>query len=230
MDNLPFFRLLNRINAVLLLFLLLAGLALVAFIFIEMNPPKTTGGVVVNETTEEPSVDIPEPRLVLGAIRDIQGHNVQYVALETERSGGKFSSGYSGGETRNILFLAGDEWVTRWLFPNHQNFVEDISVLQDSPCCDQKSKAVAILYETKPTDTNNNGMLDRNDLSQLSLSKPDGSNHSVIAENIERILQHRVQDNGKTLLVLTQNGSTVSLAQYSLQTFQLTQQRTLLEL
>lgn len=229
MDNLPFFRLLNRINAVLLFFLLLAAIALVAFIFIQMNPPENNSGVVVNESSEESQPDLPEPELELSVIRDVAGKNVKYLTLETERRGGKFSSGYSGGETRNVLFLIGDDMVTRWLYPDHQNLIENISVLKDRECCNDESKAVAILFVTKPVDSNQNGMLDSSDLSQLSLSKPDGSGLTIISEGIENILQHRVLDDGKILMVLTQNGNTLSLAKYSLVTFTLIQQRTLLD-
>ena len=228
MDEIKIFRVLNRINSIIFLLVLLSGLALIFLISFETSSWNNRGSVEVAENPADKNSAM--INLILGNINKICGHDAQYIELRSKRNGGKFSSGYSGGETRNVLFLVGKELQTKWLFPDHKNLVQRVAPLKLGRDCKKQEEVLSIYYELVTQDTNKDGVLNSDDLSVLALTRPDGTNYVVIDSGVQSVIDKSVIDKGKTLMLLTQKEGMVQLKKYSIETFELISSKTILDI
>jgi len=226
MEKNRFFLWINRINALLFLAGLIGVLVLIVVTSIGSNARVNRRTVAVSENPNE--TETAKIELVLDNVEEIEGHNAQYVVLSSKRQGGKFSSGYKGGEKRNVLFLVGDTLETRWLFPDHANFISRMTRMDWEQ--EETKKTVVFYYEIINEDTNKNGEFDENDLSSLALSRPDGSGLTVVEKGVRSVIDWKLSDEGKTLLLLFQKEGEVYLKKFDVGNFEPVSSKVILQI
>ena len=111
MDNNKFFLIINRINAVLLLILLIVGLLFLSFAYNEITN-NTRRSVI-----EIPSLDNDHAKEIieLSDIEDVSGQKQQIIKVYSKK-GGELKSGSYSRTYRNILFITPDSIKPKWLF------------------------------------------------------------------------------------------------------------------
>lgn len=212
-----FFVVINRINSVLLLviFLLAAG-GIILTVFMESKWIK-------NRTIEVKDISMQgkmeKIKLRLGHIEQVYGTPVQLVRLETEPKGGKLSSGYYPEVTRNIMFLTKELKEARWLFPKHHFLIKTVDKLCENRECSEKCPTLAIYYEIIKEDTNGDGKLTENDNAVVALSRVDGSDYVELGLGLQRIIGHKIINQGTEVAVLGEKDGKVLYMTYSLRDF-----------
>jgi len=227
MEETKFFGVIARVNAVLFLILLIAGVGLMLFLSFRASSWTQTGAVQIAEDPEDKSS--PKIELVLGSVNELEGHEEQYVVLRSKFDGGKFTSGGRGGEKRNVLFISSDKLEPRWLFANHKNIIHSISPLKKYDSESKNAEVIAIFYEFTDEDTNRSESLDTDDLSNIALTRPDGSGFSIVERDITSIIDRTLSDDGSNLAILLQKKKFVYLNNYDPKTFELKSSSRILE-
>lgn len=226
MEQSKIFRIINRINSVLLLVLLAGGCILIILGIVLSNRWQDRRAVeVVQDDAGEEQKKI---ELILGNIDNVPGFETQYVKLRSRASGGKFSKYSGGGETRNVLFFTGNELNTHWLYQNHTFIINEFFILHGY--IKDKEKALAIYIESIKSDSNGNNRLDHNDLITISLTDPHGQRYTEIDNEVQSVIDTNIVEDGRFLILLLQKDNKVHLKQYSLSTFEMVSQKVINEI
>ncbi len=226
MEDSKLFRFVNRANSIVFLVLLCTGLALTIYFAIQSNAWQDRRAVNI---AEDPSdQDSPKVNLVLGRINEVTGHDSRYVLLSS-KSEGKLSSSYYSGKTRNILFVSGDDFDTKWIFPDHKRLVNQVVPLRMER---HKTElpVIAIYYQYLEEDFNSDGKLDDDDLSKVALSLPNGDKFTVLEKDIKSVVDYSVSKDGNSISLLLQKDNDVYLGEYDLQSFQLINSKVILSI
>lgn len=165
----------------------------------------------------------------MGKVNEVEGHDGQYIELRSKHTGGKFSSGYRGGETRNVLFLTGRELDPTWLFDNHLNYIRKVTPVKKYRTDDKTSEVVAMYYEYVTVDTNKNGSLDMDDLLIIAVSNPDGTGFLVLEDSVSSVIDMTLSKDASNLVVLFQQNGQVVLNNYDPKTFDIKSSSEILE-
>jgi len=189
------FRYLWRTNAVLI-FLSTAGVCLVA------------GGVMLSEVgcnarrrkaadAAPPVVANTAERLYLGPMKTVEGSRVlRGELLAPRKEFGIGSGGYSGSETRNILYLDIDSTEARWLLPDSSGIIADEATVWSEAQEASTRQQVANLALVKPKSP---------DLQlaegALLIFDPAGRHVITVADGV-RALNHASLVDNDTILVL----------------------------
>jgi hypothetical protein len=227
MEESKVFQVINRVNAILFLILLLAGIGMVLFFTIQANNWSNKRAVQVTENPGDKNS--PQIELILDSVNELAGHETQYVELRSKFRGGKFSSGYSGGEIRNVLFIGGEDINPSWLFEKHTRYIKQITPLEKYDFEDNPSQAINIYYEFVEEDSNNNQMLDGDDLFSIALTNPDGSGFLALETGVSSVIDRKLTENGNSLTILFQKEGVVYLKRYDARTFELKSSTQVLE-
>lgn len=219
MDESKVFRVINRLNAILFLILLLGGVGLVLFFSIQANNFSTRGTVEVPSDPKDKHS--PKVELVLGSVHGVHGHETQYVELKSRSRGGKFSSGYNRGTTKNVLFFVGKEGRTNWLFAKHTQLIRRVLPMNKYDSKEEKSETITIFYEIVENDSNDNQKLDDGDLFSIALTKPDGTNYVVLETGISSVVDTTLSKDGSNFAVILQKEGWVYLKNYNPKTLAL---------
>jgi hypothetical protein len=215
MDRL--FTIIARINSALLLLILLgAGVAL-AWTVAESSRWHRRGAVTVTETAADSHHSV---MLNFGELETITGTNTQMMRLTASEKSTKFSSGGGGSETRNILFLIGNEKAARWLFKDHKNLILVASQLRKESSDSREQPTKALYFEYVANDTNKDGELSSEDHSNVALANPSGTGFWVVLQDVSRVFSHQLVDQ-TYLSVVYQKGTTVKHSRFSLPSFKL---------
>lgn len=212
-----FFTYIRRINSLLLF----GGLVAVALFFvwaIGSGLERNNRDIV---TTVNQAGSAEELHFHLDDIKDIPGINTQMLKL----TAGKTKSGlaYSGYErdTRNILFLSGDDKAARWLFPDQDHVIHTAAQLQakdeDKKTADADKVTVALYYLYSDKDTNGDGEITKDDKASLGLSKADGEGFTAVLAGIDRVYSVSLTE-GQAISVLYRVGKSLRHARYSVET------------
>ncbi|PXX44891.1 hypothetical protein [Undibacterium pigrum] len=207
----------SRINSVLLLLILLVGLVSLIWMNVNNNAWQRRGAV------EVPAADAGSAQSVmlsLGSLEDIPGTDVQMGRLLAQEKSGKFSSGHygSGEGARNLLFLSGKDKQARWLFKEHKNRILDVTQLSEQgtdTCKADKNcvtRALYIEFVTEAAQTRQGNS--RTTLSNIGLSKVDGTGLTVLLEEVGSVLSYRMED-ADHLSVLYQKSAEIRQARIS---------------
>lgn len=210
MESNKFFMTVARVNSLLFLAILVATLVGILFIVADFSESRNGNIVEVSEDPEDSSSKKVE--LVLRHINEVEGTATKYVHLESRSGGGKFSKRY-GGDTRNILFIDESD-KTRWLLENHQSVV--IRHHELKTVSDTQEQVISHLYYVVSQDTDMSGSLDRDDLIQVSLSRPDGSEYGVVLENITSVIDYKISGDLSLVSILAQQEGKVFLFSISI--------------
>ena len=213
MDNNRLFLWVGRVNSILFLLLLLAGLLLSAIALFESSRWSERRAV---DVVNEPGKTVEKERFSLSGIHHICGHDAKYVELQTERSSGGFSSGYSGGQTRNIIFFIGSNREAHWLFQTNQYLIDSISVIPASYSGCEDATASVIYYDVVKQDNNGDGKLSDEDSHTLAISDPYGRDYQELVSGATRVLDFEFDEGKKQINLLLQLGNEIVLRDYAL--------------
>jgi len=161
-----------------------------------------------------------ELRFHLDEVEDISGTNTQMLKLTASKTKpGLVYSDYEK-DTRNILFLTGDEdeKAGRWLFPHQNNVIRDVTQLasqdenEKSPT--MKKFVKALFFEYSEKDTSGDGEITRYDRASLGLSKANGEGFVAALKDIDHLYSVSMQGD-KTISILYRTGKSLRQARYS---------------
>jgi len=209
------FVIIGRINSVLLLLVLIGAGISIFLLSWSSNRWQDRGAIEVpgNASTSKPPV-----LLRFGRIENITGANTQMMLLSAERTSEGFSSGGYGSETRNVLFLTGNEKTARWLFPKQSNLILVTAQLREVSKDHKDNPTNALYFEYVTEDTNGDGKLSAQDHSHVALSKSDGLGFVEVLQGVSRVLSYEMLGD-KHLSVVYQTGKTVRHAKFSVLSF-----------
>jgi hypothetical protein len=220
MDNRNFFRVLWRINAVLIF---CAAIWLIGkSVYDEFYRPYRYSGSTANAITvlrDEQGKVLTEEKWQYGVPEQVKGTTTVLVPLHLLRESKDGSS--SRYSMRNILFTDAALSVGQWLFADNQHEILDRRVLEHA----DNGQALAILYivtnaasatEEPVQDTKNS----------IYLSRPDGSDLKQVMEGMNRRLSEVVIDEDQVVIYYIQNGQ-VHSAKIDLANFEAIEDTTL---
>ena len=127
MEDNKFFKRAGRINSVLYLLLLVLSICFVIYGFVSSNNWRTHNTV---EITENSNSDEQIENLRLSDISTVCGKDIQYIKLNSAPQTKGFSSGGYGNMTRNIVFFAGSDMNSHWLFDTNSYLIDEINQIQ----------------------------------------------------------------------------------------------------
>ncbi|UCG79260.1 MAG: hypothetical protein JSV21_05400 [Nitrospirota bacterium] len=227
MEQSKLFRTIGRINSILFL-IILVGLAIM-FIVISFQATGRRGDRNVTVTAKG-GEETEKVEMVLGNLVEMNGHEVHYVELSTRWRKASYSSGYSGGQIRNVLFFVGPEMETHWLFDNNDNLIFTISKLNRDIERGNSKITEALFFRVIKEDTDGDGNLTPEDNSTLALTRPDGTGYREIETEVISLIDSKVNDSGRELILLLQKADKVYLKKYSLKTFDIITEKQLTEI
>lgn len=215
-----FFRVVSNINQLLFLLVLLGAALLMVWGAFESNNWRTRNAVPLAETGAEKA---PVVSFRFSTLKAINGTNVQLMELKTESGHARLSSGSSyEDQTRNLLFLSGDEKNPHWLFNDHKNLIVETEQLTEKTYKDESRQTRAIYIEFIDTDTNNDRLFSIDDKRNVALIKPDGQGMLVVLQNVDKVFSNNLPD-AEHLSVIYQRDGQVKHASFSLADFSLLQ-------
>jgi len=220
MDNIKFFRILWRFNAIIIA---MASLALIAVSIIMFYESKTrmssqSGSVYFYDSEQTDKI---EEEWLFGEVTKIyKTSNAFAIPLE-------FTQHFSRKKTasiRNYLFVDGYTQSTAWLFP-HNNFV--VSRLQyvlkdgvNDHYFSNEDLIIALYFVVYKADTNKDKALKTNDEASIVLAKPDGTGYTEIEKNVGKIIKVDVINDGSHLVLFYYKGlKEFYVSKYSLDEF-----------
>ena len=193
--------------------LLILIIGLVLYIFNETKIWFAPNEVEVKQTSTSKTYVDPEETLRLGTITKLNGNNIQYLRLNAIKQ----KRGYQKN-TRNIVFFEGDDMKSHWLFETNNNKIEIIDHLQKSEDELEQRETIALYYQLRNEDTDNNGKIDKNDTLKIALTSPNGHDYTEITKGMTSVLDHSIDEDALVLTLLTQVEDTLIMTKYSLQT------------
>ncbi len=213
MEHNRFFLWTARINSVLFLLLLLISIVLVTLTLFESSNWRGRNAVELIDA----GADTEEAEdFRLGDLTNVCGRDVQYVTLESYTPSKGFSSGGYSSSIRNLVFFAGQQMQSHWLFDTDKYLISEIHQLKTESGDCKGQDTVAIYYEIRKDDTNGDGKLDDTDNLTIALTSPDGTNYLEIDTNVTSVLDYSVKSEQSILTMLLQNGGNILMKKYSL--------------
>lgn len=212
-----FFTYIRRIN-VLLVFAGLVALSLLILRGIGSSTEQNKQEVV---TTSSATGSKEELRFYLDELKDIPGTHTQMLKLTASKTKpGLVYSGYER-DTRNILFLSGDEKSARWLFPDQNHVIHTSTQLQaqdeDKKTTGADKVTVALYYLYSNKDTTGDGEITKDDKASLGLSKANGEGFTTVLAGIDRVYSVSLAGD-HSISVLYRIGKNLQHARYSVVT------------
>ncbi len=202
MDEHPFFKLLKRFNLILLALLLL-GL-FVGMVYGLVSSLDLTGERSTNKSSKLSDSPATADELADFHLSGLTSVNpeVQYIRLISDGSSKRISSAsYGSGATHNLLFLVGPKLQSHWLLERDDYQLETVDLLKTS---DKDKKVVAIYYQVRNEDADNNQQIDHKDPLAIALSTPTGEGYQELDKGLTAVIDHQVNTNATELTLLVQ--------------------------
>lgn len=229
-DSHPFFRFVWRINALLIL-----GVAVVVGAFVAYETARQAlrsrsvyrapaGGLETPlPTAERPPTAPPQEVLHVGQFTRADGP-IFHAPLYAGRPGDAYksiSSMKGGGERiRNIMIFDSRTGAVTQLFPDDKGRILDEEVVSRRRGEGLQNGTLARVYAYATEDTNGDGRLDSGDRHRIVVTKPDGSNPVVIAENVDRYGAASADRAGDTILAyFLRRGPELTYGEFDLDAF-----------
>lgn len=153
-------------------------------------------------------------------VKDIPGADTQMLKLTASKTRSGIYSGYEH-DTRNILFLAGDDKAARWLFPDQSRVIHTAIQLQaqdiDNKTNTTNIVTVALYYVYSEKDTTGDGEITQSDKSSLGLSRANGEDFATVLTGIDRVYSVSLAK-PYAISVIYRTGRNLRHAQYSVET------------
>jgi len=151
-------------------------------------------------------------------------------AMKADKSVFQISSSYAyrprSDSTINYLFIDIESTEKRWLFSNNKQLVvSNIEVggpnrddYHFNQIATDKTKTKAIIFETINTDTSNDGLLNLEDKTTISITTPTGKRYTELVKGIDRIVGAPVLSKKHVIIIYQKNGRGYTM-QVSLEDF-----------
>ena len=211
-----FFTFINRLNSLIIFGVLFALAALVLWgLGSSYEHDKSD---VVTRASAPASKETLDYRLV--EFTDIPGANAQMLKLAASKAKAGIDYSSYKSDTRNILFLSGDEKTGHWLFPNQDNIIHTAAPLITGAQEEQSGKnkitqALYFVYGDK--DTTGDGEITQADRSKIGLSKSNGEGFTTVLSNIDQVYSVSLIG-GRSISILYRIGKSLRQARYSVGT------------
>lgn len=212
METNRFFLWVTRLNAILILLFLLGAIAVSLFALLESLRWDNRSAV---EVVKEEDKSAPQEELRLGSIDSVCGHDAKYIELQTQRKGGSYSSGSSGGQTRNVIFFTGGNSQAHWLFDSNRYLINNVRVIPYSYADCDDNDAVLLYYDIIKHDSNNDGKLSADDQHTIAISDPYGRRYKELVTDADRVLDYELTSSNSQLSLLLQKGKQIVLRDYA---------------
>ena len=198
-----------RINGVLLLFAVAAGIILLIWglaqtFFYSANEHKDAAVVDVNQGTHQ------KEYLNLGGSTKMTGLSVVRIPLYSDTSYRSFSSESSGGRTRNYLFIDFSSLSSKWLFDGFQRLILNEHDLYAS-LNNTGTNIVGSIYEVVASDTNGDGKVTEDDQVIAFWGTPNGKDVVEVVSSAKRILSVEQVTDAEVLIIYQQEKSTMAM-------------------
>ncbi|MFW5427277.1 MAG: hypothetical protein ACKE8G_06765 [Methylophagaceae bacterium] len=201
-----------KINGVIILIAGIATIFIVGFSAYEMflrypsNPPEE----IINLAEDPEGIE----KWTLNRGEPIQGTNTLMLSLTSENDEvesdtfNMFSdSRYSSSIAKNILFLDMSNNQSIWLFNSTSQLILLSEQFPYGYQTYEKNPVTKILFHhVVNKDSNNDGVLNYQDSASLAITKPDGTDYTVIIEEFERIIARNMVGENQVMIVFQNNG------------------------
>ena len=212
MENNRLFLYINRLNSILFLLILISTLAFLAYAFAELNRQPNERAVEI-EPPGEPSGK--REVIELSEVEAVYGHDYQTIMAYSRNDGLLGSGGYSR-TVRNLLFLDPQGSNPRWLMATNDQVITELNQLWHEDANHDYVTDYHYFYIVS-TDSNGDGRLSDEDRIDVYISSPSGTEVSLLARGLERVINHQYDEGRRTLSLLAQVGSTIVYRTYSLE-------------
>lgn len=154
----------------------------------------------------------------LDELTDIRGTDTQMLKLTGSKTkAGLVYSDYQS-DTRNVLFLNGDENAAHWLFPTQNNVIHAIGQLyekvEDKSTSGKETNAKALYFKYSDKDTTGDGEITQYDKSNLGLSRASGEGFVRVLSGIDHLYWVSMRGE-ETISVLYRTGKSLRHVRYS---------------
>lgn len=214
MDTL--FTYIRRFNS-LLLFAGLISLTLLVLWVIVSSTEWADRDVV---TTATASGTQEELRFRLEDFKDIPGTHTQMLKLTASKANAGIDYSSYKSDTRNILFLTGDEKAGRWLFDSQDNIIHSAAQLttaSDEEDSGKNKTTQALYFVYGDQDTTGDGEITQGDRSKIGLSKANGEGFTTVLSDIDHVYAVSLIGN-RSISILYRIGKSLRQARYSVET------------
>lgn len=214
MEENRFFRIIWRINSITILIFLLLIIGFVAFNFIKEVFDRKKPPVITNIAVDPQG----QEKWTLGRPQEIEGTNFIYIPLVSEKKeisvqqpvlASKAFNSYDHGyfsPSRNLLFINEKTREMKWLFNDNTQMIVQIEMLSILKRYDKDRKIDAIVYQIIRKDTNGDNRLTSDDLIDIAISLPDGSQYKEVLQSVERVLGATSLGDGEILILYQYKG------------------------
>ncbi|MFY8274166.1 hypothetical protein AAEU32_08575 [Pseudoalteromonas sp. SSDWG2] len=217
MENNRFFKLVWRVNGLIIL-----GSSLIIFAFIlfqlisdALRPSYNTPPPTVENLADDP---LGKEKWVIGNPMYLEGSDYVLLPLVSENkeveefkrgsfgssSMNMFGGGYYSDPSKNILFLNTKDNTSFWLFKGVNRLIQDITLLPRDYESDAPTQA--IFYQVIVKDTNKDNKLSKEDASSLFISEPNGDNYQLVLEAYDRIVSRALVDENRLIIIYQYQG------------------------
>jgi hypothetical protein len=211
MDRL--FAVIAKINSVLLLIGLLGLCGVIAYSSWGSHQFSQRGEIAVAAADNNSKTAV---LLQLEPIESIAGTDTEMLKLSARSNPPGFSSGPGYvSETRNALFLSGQDKKARWLFPTQSNVILVAAQLRQKVGESDRGPTQALYVEYVSQDTDGDGRLSAKDHSNVALTLPNGTGMADVLKGVSRVLSYELVGD-KQLSVVYQVGNVIRHARISL--------------
>lgn len=138
------------------------------------------------------------------------GLSVVRMPLYSDASYRSFSSGTSGGRTRNYLFIDYSSMSSKWLFDGFQRLILNEHDLYAS-FNNSSTNIVGSIYEVVASDTNGDGRVTEDDQTAVFFGTPDGKEVKEVVSSAKRILSVEQVSDTEVLIICQQEKSADAL-------------------
>ncbi|WP_462158949.1 hypothetical protein [Pseudoalteromonas sp. GB56] len=221
MENNKFFKLVWRINGVLIL-----GTALL--ILLAVGYQAISQMLRFNHTQAAPTVenlaDDPQgkEKWVIGRPLPVnqgdfillplvsENKEVENVGVEVfaSKSYNMFEGGYYGDPSKNVLFLNTQDNSAFWLFKGVDRLILDITLFPGG--YDYEGPTKAIFYKVIAKDTNSDNKLSKEDAASLYISEPNGKNYQRVLSAYDRIISRDLVSDNRMMVIYQHDGKAYS--------------------
>lgn len=216
-DNNSFFRIVWRINGLIIMLLAVCGLALTIFalkgIFTNVTRERTVTSIVNLDESKE----IKE-QLEFGYVYHVDNSPIISVALNSDQ---KYTQAYFSKvskSARNYLFVNTDTDEQSWLFQHNSFLIKHRETLVYKRNEQKNREPVGYLFQIIKTDTNSDQRITGKDYINVSLSGLMGNRYKEIVSEVDKVIGHKISEAG-ILNLFYQKQNQVFLVRVSLLDF-----------
>jgi|GEM_PF-5529990 len=221
MDNIKFFRILWRFNAIMIGLASIIIIAALIYNLIERKTSYQSSSVYLPESSVQARLE--KEKWEFGGIKLIEESNTIVLSILSKQ---KFYSKETTA-TRNYIFINAEKNSYFWLFNNNDYIIDQFSIVTkndvirlwhyDSEHSD--TELISLYFVVYKTDTNHDDAIKTSDKATIALTKPDGTGYTEIESGIDKVEASTVINDGKYLVLFFQKAGNFYNAKYDLETF-----------